>query len=264
MAATTQALVVAVCTALQRNADNLAAVLRRISDPTPRAIGSWSIGETANHVANSHRYFMSALRGETTLEAVDEIDVENARRLAEDPERDPSVLADRLETGARELVDFALAMEDDPLAEPFVGVAVPLSTVLAIELGEVMVHGHDIAKAAGQRWSVDASDARTALRALLPLLPFLLRRKRAADARVDAEIRVRGLDPYVVLVHDGTVDVEDAAGQHVDFTMSVEPEAYLLTFFNRVNPWTQVLRGRLLVWGRRPWKIQTFRTAFVT
>jgi uncharacterized protein (TIGR03083 family) len=264
MATTTDGHVDAVCTALVRNAEQLAAVLRQISDPTRKAIGIWSIGETANHVAGSHEYFLSAARGEATLESLDEVDAGNARSLAEDPERDPSVLADRLEAGVKELVRYAGTVEGDPVVKPFIGVEVPLSTLLAIELGEVVVHGYDIARAAGLPWRIEPSDALVAHREFLALLPYLLDKKRSAGARVNAEIRIRGMDPFVVSVHDGILGLEQATGQKVDFTMSVDPAVYLLMYFNRVNPLSQMLRGKLLLWGRRPWKIQTFQSVFVT
>lgn len=264
MAPSTDRHVDAVCTALVRNAEQLAAVLRQIRDPAPKAIGIWSIGETANHVAGSHEYFLAAARGEAALEGLDEVDAGNAQSLAEDPERDPSVLADRLEGGVKELVRYAGTVEGNPAVTPFIGVEVPLSTLLAVELGEVLVHGYDIAHAAGLPWRIEASDALVAHREFLPLFPYLLDEKRSAGARVNAEMRIRGMDPFVVSVHDGILELEEATGQKVDFTMSVDPAVYLLMYFNRVNPLSQMLRGKLLLWGRRPWKIGTFQSVFIT
>lgn len=264
MATTADRQVDAVSMALVRSAEKLASVLRRISDPTPKAIGTWSIGETANHVAGSHEYFLAAARGVATLESLDEVEAGNARSLAEDPERNPSVLADRLETGVRELVSYARTVDDNPAVAPFIGVEVPLSTLLAIELGEVLVHGYDIARAAGLPWTIEPSDALVAHREFLALLPYLLDKNRSAGARVNAELRIRGMEPVLVSVHDGTLELEKETSQRVDFTMSVEPSVYLLMYFNRVDPLSQVLRGKLLVWGRRPWKIRTFQSIFIT
>jgi hypothetical protein len=58
----------------------------------------------------------------------------------------------------------------------------PLSTLLAVELGEVLVHGHDIARASGLPWSIDRAQA--AAGGMLPLLPHLVDRERAALRRV--------------------------------------------------------------------------------
>lgn len=253
-----------VSSALVHNAERLARLLRQVNDPTPKAIGTWSIGETANHVAGSHEYFLAAARGGAALEGLDEVDVANARGLVEDPERDPLVLADRLEAGIRELVRYAGTVEGNPTVEPFIGVRVPLSTVLAIELGEVLVHGYDIARAARLPWRIEPADALVAHREFVALLPYLLDQKRSAGVRLSAELRIRGMEPVPVRVADGTLRIEKFVGQKVDVTMSVDPAAYLLMSFNRVGPVSQMLRGKLLVWGRRPWKIRTFQSIFNT
>jgi uncharacterized protein (TIGR03083 family) len=252
-----------VSAALVRSAEELASLLRQIDDPSPKAVGVWSIGETANHVAGSHEYFLTAARG-APLESLDEVDAGNARSLAADPERDPSVLADRLEAGAKELVRYARTVDGNPTVEPFIGVHVPLSTLLAIELAELLVHGYDIARATGLPWRIMPSDAVAAQREFVALLPYLLDKKRSAGVRVSAELRIRGMEPLWVGVRDGVVELESPAGQKVDFTLSADPATYLLMSFNRVGPLRQLLRGRLLVWGRRPWKIRTFQSIFTT
>lgn len=264
MATITDQQVDIVSAALVRNAEVLASLLRQVRDPTPRAIGIWSIGETANHVAGSHRYFLAAARGEAALESLDEVDASNARSLAEDPERDLSVLADRLQAGARELAGYAGTVAGNPIVGPFTGVQVPLSTLLAIELGEVLVHGYDIARAARLPWRIETSDALAAHRQFVALLPYLLDQRRSEGVRLTVELRIRGMQPVRITVRDGVLELGRPAGQKVDFTMSVDPAVYLLMSFNRVNPLGQLLRGRLLVWGRRPWKVRTFQSIFNT
>ena len=100
-------LVMPLCDALLDTSSALAAMMRQVRDPTVRAVGVWSIGETAAHVSGSSRYFLAAARGEAVLERLDDVDRSNARALATDPERDPGRLADRLETGEQALVGFA-------------------------------------------------------------------------------------------------------------------------------------------------------------
>jgi uncharacterized protein (TIGR03083 family) len=233
----------------------LSVVLRQITDPRPTAVGSWSIGETAQHLSGSAEYFLAAARGEADLERLDEIDASNARALAADPEREPRVLADRFDRGGEALVAFARTVGGDPSVTPFAGVEVPLSTLLGRELGEVLVHGRDIARAAGLPWHIDPSHAVLTLEAYLPLFPFLLDRHRAAGVRLALELRVRGMRPIIVRIEGGTLVVADSRGQRVDAHLSAEPVTYLLLTWARIAPWRPILRGQLVVWGRRPWRV---------
>ncbi len=130
------------CDALLDASDRFASMLRQVRDPTVPAIGVWNIGETAAHASSSHAHFLAIARGDPVeVEDYDDIAESNARALAADPERDPQVLADRLARGEREFVSYVRGVEGDPLVEPFVGMKVPQSTVAAIELGEILVHG---------------------------------------------------------------------------------------------------------------------------
>ncbi len=253
-------LVDALCGALADSGARLSAMMRQVSDPGPRAIGTWSIGETAHHVAGGPGYFLAAARGEAELEGLDDVDAGNAQDLAEDPERDPRVLADRFDDGVRALVTYARTVHGDPLVQPFTDVKVPLSCLLAIELGEVLVHGFDIARAAGLAWRIEPAHAVLAHEGSMPVLPFLLDKERAAGVRMRLEMRIRGMARQVLTISDGVLRVQASSGEPVDCRMSVDPVVYLLLIWNRISPWRPVLRGQLAVWGRRPWLVNTFQS----
>jgi uncharacterized protein (TIGR03083 family) len=242
------------CEALLTTSSTLAAVMRRVTDPGPIAVGEWSIGETAAHVSASAEYFLAAARGERAPHALGEGDAASARFLSENPERDPGLLAARLEAGERALVEFARHAAGDPLTQPFEGVEVPLSSMLAVELGELLVHGYDIATAAGLRWRIDPDAARLALQGYLALFPSTLDATRARGVRLTLEIRIGGMRPVGVSVADGRLTVRDPRGLVVDAHLAATPAAYLLLMWNRIPPWKPLLRGQLMVWGRRPWR----------
>ena len=58
----------ALCDALVVSREKLSATMRQVTDPSPRAVGTWTIGETAQHVSSSAEYFLAAARGEADLE----------------------------------------------------------------------------------------------------------------------------------------------------------------------------------------------------
>ncbi len=245
----------ACCDALVVSRARLSAVMRQVTDPSATAVGTWTIGETAQHLSGSAEYWLAAIRGDTDLERLDEVAASNARALAANPERDPRVLADRLDRGEDALVAFARQVDGDPTIAPFVGAEMPLSTVLGLELGELLVHGHDIARAAGLAWPIDPHHAQLTLQGYLPLFPYLLNRERAAGVHLALDLRVRGMRPVVVRIEDAILTVEDSRGQPVDAHLSAQPATYLLLTWNRISPWKPILRGQLTVWGRRPWRV---------
>ena len=149
---------------------------------------------------------------------------------------------------------FARQVDGDPAVHPFAGVEVPLSTLLAVELGELLVHGFDIARAAHLPWSVEPTAALLTLQGYLPLMPYMLDVARAQGVRLALEIRIRGTQPVVVTIANDALVVHESGGQQVDAHIAAAPTAYLLLTWNRIPPWRPLLSGQLRIWGRRPWR----------
>ena len=247
------------CDALHRASGRLTGLLRQDPDPSAPAIGVWSVGETAAHVSHSPTYFLAVARGEATEpEALDDVARSNADVLAADPERRPRVLADRLERAGEELVSFARSLDGDPVVRPFAGVDVPVSSVLAIELGELLVHGLDIARAAKLPWAIPRDEAALTVQGLVPLLPFTVDEGRARRVALRCELRIRGDGRAGLTLEDGALRIgpRQPAGQ-LDCRLSVDPAALLLLTFHRTGTMRPILRGQMLAWGLRPWRAMT-------
>lgn len=250
------------CDSLRDATERFATMLRLDPDPSLPAIGIWTVGETAAHVASSPTYFLAAGRGDLAQpEALDDVARGNAEVLASDPERTPRVLADRLEHADEALVAYARTVEGDPIVEPFAGVRVPLSSMLAVELAELLVHGEDVGRAARLPWTIPSAEAALALDGLVSLLPAMVDERRAADVALRCELRVRGGSRSIIEIDHGTLRVEPASAAPVDCRLSVDPVAFLLLSYNRVSMPRPVLRGRLVAWGRRPWRAMRLQTS---
>jgi uncharacterized protein (TIGR03083 family) len=230
-----------------------AEMLRLVVDPGRPAIGEWSVGETAAHVASSAPFFLAVARGEMEPESLDEVAAVNAAFLASDSERDPPVLAERFAAGESALLAYVEEIGANPEIEVFRGAVAPLSTLLAVELGEVLVHGHDIARASGLAWPIGRAQAVAATGGLLPLLPHMVHSGAAAGRRLRFELRVRGGERAVLDFDDGTLRILRSEGQSVDCRLSVDPAAFLLLSYGRIGPVAPMLQGKLAAWGRRPW-----------
>jgi uncharacterized protein (TIGR03083 family) len=237
-------------------------MLRRVTDPSRPAIGNWNIGETAAHAASSPPFFLAVARGATEPGALAEVAVNNATFLAADHERNPAVLAERYSAGERALLAHVDGVGGDSVVEAFRGVEVPLSTLLAVELGEVLVHGYDIARAAGLRWPMGRAQAALAAGGMLPLLPHLVDREAAAGRRISYELRIRGGVRAVLAFEAGVLHLSSPGRRPVDCLLSVDPVVYLLLSFARMGPLRPMLQGKLWAWGRRPWLAASFTGLF--
>lgn len=249
------------CQALLTYSSQLAEVLQRVGDPAVRAVGVWSIAETAVHLSQSSPYFLAAARGQAQLEDVNDNAATTVRAVAGEPERDLHVLAGRIVRGEQDLVACARAVGGDPPVTPFVGLTVPLSSMLGIELGELLVHGFDVTRAAGLAWPVEPAAAALALAGEVQALPLLLDTRRAAGLAMRLKLHIRHGSPLVVVIQDGALRVVLSSSQPVECHILVDPAAFLLVTFHRISPVSAVLTGKIIAWGRKPWLLPKFQSA---
>lgn len=241
-----------VCRALSRYSESLAVLLRGVSDPTRPAVGVWNIAETAVHVSQSAPFFLAAARGEEEPENLEDNAQATQAGVNAEPERRLAVLADRVVRGERELVDYARSAEGDPIVVPFQRASMPLSSMLSIELGELLVHGFDVARASGLRWDIEPVDAATAVDGALQVLPSLLDESRTGGVRLSCDLRVRhGRQWLIAVENDALTLAQDGIGR--DCHVSVDPVTFLLLTFNRISPVRPIMTGKIVVWGRKPW-----------
>lgn len=247
--------------ALLRYADQTAMTLGQVVDPTAPAIGVWNIAETAAHLALSSPYFLQAARGQAELEDLDDNATLTVGAVANEPERDLRQLAQRIVEGESALVAHARECRGDPSVTPFQGISVPLSALLGVELGELIVHGFDIARASGLPWPVDPADAALALAGEVQVLPLLLDRDRAANLHLRCLLHIRHGTAVVLVVEAGALHVEPPSDRPVDCHLTVDPLAFLLLSFHRISQIGPMLTGKLLPWGRRPWLVPRLQSS---
>lgn len=245
---------------------------RRIDNPSASVPGlAWSVSQTAAHVIGDMGEYTEALSNyvngrRVASEVADEPPwrarrAVNAHHLTVVPERDPRRLADMLEqTAVGYLAAAAMVDTDDAAAIATAdGLVLEPAFMTCLLLGEQLVHGLDIARAAHQPWSIRREDALLVLPAVLALAPKYLRPDRSRGLHVSFELRLRGGPRYRMAVDDGT-GVVGAAGERADCVITADPVAFLLVGYGRVPQWGQILRGKLRAGGRKPWLAAKFGT----
>ena len=245
----------------------LTVLLRGVTDPNTHAVGEWSIGEVAAHLSHvCAGELMSAstagaepgpVIGNTRIEGVARFNSEN---LDADPERDPDVLASRIEDRVVELLEATRGLRGDETVTWLGGMQLPVALIFCHFLGELIVHGHDIATASQQPWTIEPEHAALGGRFLFSFLETIDPETRksfvdadaAAGLRATFELRVRASRSWFVEFDDGAMSFSNSPTGRVDCHISADPVTFLLVAFGRIGPIRPALTGRLFVWGRKP------------
>lgn len=263
--------------ALSHTSGRLAELLRSLPDTGATIAGStWTVGDTAAHVVMNLRHATFAAAGRAvpwaegatsapgTPRGVGEL---NARAVTVEAERHPRALAGMLGTAVGDfLAGSAKLPPDHPIPSPYYQgeMALDLAGLTGIQLAEVLVHGYDIARVTGRPWPIAADDARLALRAALPLTPAFVNPETARGHTGGYDLRIRGGPRVVFRFADGHASLEEPGGAPVDCHVLAEPVALLLVMYGRIPQWEPIAKGRLLTWGRRPWRALGFMRLFFT
>ena len=207
----------------------LARLVRGIPDPQAAAVGTWTTGEVAAHLTHVLAGDADAIAGRP-LPAVSvtrpEIAVLTAQFLADDAERDPAVLADRIEELGDEFDNIA-SRTRAATVEWLGGAVLPPSAVACHLLEECLVHGHDVAAATGQRWHIHSRHALLAIEGgALPIIAALppaafVNQQKAGSFRARVEARLRGGGRTQLVIEDGTQRFVPSTGGGVDARGSV-------------------------------------------
>lgn len=234
------------------------ALVRAIEDPDQRARGlDWSVADVAAHTMQAFHYDLDNIRG--TGEPYPIVDgdliksgtLHNKQLLEEEPERDPGKLAEGFDAVLEEFVTEAASRDPKQPVRISQGATTTVATVVGILLGELILHGYDIAQTIGKSLTIDPEAARQAVYSTASTLALAVNEETTRDLDVRLEMRIRGGKRFVVHIDHGSARTEPAGGK-VDVVMSGDPVAYLLVGYGRQGPGPQVLKGKMLSWGRRP------------
>ncbi len=252
--------------AIESLAGRVAGLIRSASDLRRAVPGlEWTAGETAAHLVVIFRAVTEAITGEEAkwmapyLSGPDSAPARvaegNARTLAQMTAHDATSLSAQLGEAVRAFLD-ALGGQSPSrrVNTPWwgEGQSRDLARLTAIALGELLVHGHDIAKALGQRWPIDPAHARLVLDAAMWEIPLHVNPETARDVDASYMIHVRGGPRFVIHFRQGSATMHTSS-QPVDCHLWVDPVAFLLVGYGRISQWGPIAKGKLVAWGRKPW-----------
>ena len=249
--------------ALKEAAAGFSVLLREVNDPSARAVGHWTILQTAKHTSHIYELFPTLLEGGASP-------VQDHRRLAEtwerllagDAQEDLDRIATRIDDATAHFLELSSRAGWDETFNWHGDLKVPAYTLSCILVNEAIIHGRDIAGAEGRSWRIDPDHARYAIRGLLPVLPHFLREKTVTGMDALYELRVRGSAPVFITVRNGELSYARQEGRSIDCHISVDPVDYLLIGYGRKSQLGPILTGKVVAYGRKPWLGMRFGKLF--
>jgi putative sterol carrier protein len=270
--------------ALREEVKRVTALLRSVRDPAAPALGQWTIAELAMHLSQAWLAVPGLARGDLArlyevIPSIADVAGDSLMRdiwelgdltmlgVRSDPERDPAVLADRIDQRADEYFAECAGYSPEELRPWFVeGTRVPVSTLTGHLLNETLMHGYDIARADGRKWRIEPRHAAMVVRHLfVPVLQELDPRalvdgKKAAGLRATYDLRIRAGDRFHFIFDEGQVRVEEPAARKVDCHIWADPVAFVMIFWGRKGQWSAIATGKLMAIGSKPWLGPRFKS----
>lgn len=185
----------------------------------------------------------------------------NAEELAGEPERDPEKLAAILTSENEAVLDAYGADGDRPVR--WYDVETSAHRSAAIWLGELLVHGFDLARALNRAWPIRRDQAAAVFAGLVPVLPAVVDRDVARSAPGTYHLHLRDSHDYTIeLGADGGCTVRGGKPRRADLHVSASPVANLLVGYGREGRWPAIAKGQIVAWGRKPWLALKFADLF--
>lgn len=250
--------------AVERAGRRVADLLERQDDPVRGVTGlEWSIAETAAHLAGRTGRLAAYLAGSAAPEGpVSVIAAENERDVRE---RAARTLSEHVEELRANVAAFVASTRGRLGSDPYPwysGWTIDVATATGLLLGELDIHGFDVARTVGAPWQIPPADGRTIVRAAVALAPLYVDPEATRGVSVTFRIAVRGGPAFRIRFDDGTATVEESAGE-ADATIRADPVSLALLSYGRVSKWRALGTGKLFATGRRPWAALDFDRFFL-
>jgi len=261
--------------ALASAASRAAELIRGIDTPgrTTRGL-SWTLSETAAHMVVGLRANADSLRGELDAwapyvsdraEFHDRLTAMTATTLDAVPEREPAVLGRLVAEAADRFLSAGQGLPDDHVVStPWYGEGdgLRLDSTTALLLGELLIHGRDLAITVGRPWPISREEALLVAPAAVTMMPRAVRADATRDLDLTYAFHLRGGRGFAIRVVCGEAVSEPLGARRADCHISFDPLTFLLVGYGRMSPWAAAARGTALAYGRRPWLAFRFKQLF--
>jgi len=214
---------------------------------------TWSANDVVGHVLTVvRRYTQGPTLGDTPRD-VDRINADELATIADVPYRE------RIDDLARELKVMREMWSSETLdlhgRVPFHGgTTVDIAAALTNMIGELLLHGYDVARSAERPWPLHERDCVLILNGVLQILPAYANRSSEASLRL--KLVTKGAQRWLLAFDRGQLTSEPASrGQEVDVVVRTPASTLVLALYSRLSPWAAACKGMYVVGGRHPWRV---------
>jgi uncharacterized protein (TIGR03083 family) len=215
-------------------------------------VGSdWTAREVMAHLVLLAEGFCRYVTGDPTpVIDIGDLATSNPAAIEKVEERDVGALADRLIAAVDRFLELTADRAlDDPMT--WHGVDTTVGAVYGIFLGELLMHGEDVARTVGKPWPITRNEATIVVEGTSQTAHHFLDPTPRPDASF--EVRLRGGPRFVYRFTGRSLHMERGSAPDVDCRISADPVAMMHVVYGRRSQWSEVVRGRLVAFGRRPW-----------
>ena len=216
---------------------------------------TWTVGELGAHLVTGAQLWRRMLAGDPSpISSLSDGSVHTARMIAEFPERDPATLAELIEVESRATADEMSARAPDVPYPWHAGLALTTGQSEAIGLGELLVHGFDLARALGRPWDIPSDYACFVIYGAGAVLPAAVDHAAAQGFTASFDLRLRGGIPLSDAVHEWIA--HGRARWHVSRSIAASQPIRRPSYSSPTDVrllGASSLAGRLIAWGRHPW-----------
>jgi uncharacterized protein (TIGR03083 family) len=235
-------------------ANRVAQLLTQAPDESRQIRNSqWTIRDVAAHLATLSDAYEAISSGQPSpYPDVATRAARNQARIAGESGRDLAPLSEHFVAGINRTAEN-LASGGPEQTYVHAGITGPAPAFLGLVLGEFLVHGDDIARAMRVRWPIAREDALLVVGAITYMAPALVDRESCQNVTATFDTRIRGGTRNTWEFQRGELSVTEGSPTEADVHISVDPVTWLLLGYRRRGLYGEILRGRALSWGKRPW-----------
>ncbi len=247
---------------LRRRAGDVAATLRRHSDAGDTWVPalSWTLAELAAHIVSVPGIYRRVIADPESFVVPESMAAFGQQELEAVGTYDLNALADLLVANVDALIG---TLGDAPSNVPFYTITMERLGVLGIALNELSMHHRDIALVVDEQFTMSPQDVDITMHGMMPASEVFCDHEVALRCGGIYHLGLRGGSDWTIRVTYGFVSVAEGRPEAADVRIVGDPLAMVLMSFGRQNPIMSVLTGKVMVTGRRPWKLWWLRNLFI-